>query len=213
MAESSRNREPAASRAAHACSINAARRPWEEMLWTERAQQLAFEWREMTRWSGEREPERKEERKSEKERRGGRERNKDRGEREKDETRVSRDRARCNARAALHKQRRASQSAPAKVTRVMSRCPLCRTNSATPKPVTRSDSGARGGSAGENETAITRREREDDEVRLGRAVRQASPWPSEFTETAVLCNVPSGIMTSSDGLKNDPIAAHLLSML
>lgn len=43
---------------------------------------------------------------------------------------LSHDRARCNARAAMHKQRRASQSAPAKVTRVMSRCPLCRTNSA-----------------------------------------------------------------------------------
>lgn len=42
----------------------------------------------------------------------------------------SHDRARCNARAAMHKQRRASRSAPAKVTRVMSRCPLCRTNSA-----------------------------------------------------------------------------------
>lgn len=43
---------------------------------------------------------------------------------------LSHDRARCNARAAMHKQRRASRSAPAKVTRVMSRCPLCRTNSA-----------------------------------------------------------------------------------
>jgi len=51
---------------------------------------------------------------------------------------LSHDRARCNARAAMHKQRRASRSAPAKVTRVMSRCPLCRTNSATrPKALSR----------------------------------------------------------------------------
>jgi len=58
-------------------------------------------------------------------------------EREREGERVSalsHDRARCNARAAMHKQRRASRSAPAKVTRVMSRCPLCRTNSAHSRP-------------------------------------------------------------------------------
>ncbi|KYN28054.1 hypothetical protein ALC57_02490 [Trachymyrmex cornetzi] len=57
----------------------------------------------------------------------------------------------------MHKQRRASRSAPAKVTRVMSRCPLCRTNSATrPKAHSRvrSDGGGGGGggaSAGREE--------------------------------------------------------------
>lgn len=86
----------------------------------------------------------------------------------------SRDRARCNARAAVHKQRRASQSAPAKVTRVMSRCPLCRTNSATrPKVVTSwSRSGAEGGGSARTRArervsfANARREAEEVEVRL-----------------------------------------------
>ncbi|KAL0124496.1 hypothetical protein PUN28_006383 [Cardiocondyla obscurior] len=71
---------------------------------------------------------------------------------------LSHDRARCNARAAMHKQRRASRSAPAKVTRVMSRCPLCRTNSATrPKAHSRarSDSGG-GASAGRRRRKPTR---------------------------------------------------------
>ena len=103
-------------------------------------------------------------------------------ERRKGRGRVSRDRARCNARAALHKQRRASQSAPAKVTRVMSRCPLCRTNSATrtrPKAVT---SLPRGGAQGVRKRARARastrqgresvraRERER-KLRLGWATR------------------------------------------
>lgn len=70
------------------------------------------------------ERERKRERETERERERGRR------VRERDAA-LSHDRARCNARAAMHKQRRASRSAPAKVTRVMSRCPLCRTNSAT----------------------------------------------------------------------------------
>lgn len=86
--------------------------------------------------------------------------------------RVSRDRARCNARAAVHKQRRASQSAPAKVTRVMSRCPLCRTNSATrPKAAARRaeqgrrEPSARRGAAAEGSIGIAgRRERKS---RLG----------------------------------------------
>lgn len=77
---------------------------------------------------------------------------------------MSRDRARCNARAAVHKQRRASQSAPAKVTRVMSRCPLCRTNSATrPKAAARRaeqgrrEPSARRGAAAEGSTGVVGR--------------------------------------------------------
>jgi len=79
-----------------------------------------------------------------------RERERGRRVRERDVA-LSHDRARCNARAAMHKQRRASRSAPAKVTRVMSRCPLCRTNSATrPKAHSRvrSDGGGGGGGGG-----------------------------------------------------------------
>jgi hypothetical protein len=92
------------------------------------------------------------------ERKGERERERERESacpgRERDGA-LSHDRARCNARAAMHKQRRASRSAPAKVTRVMSRCPLCRTNSATrPKALSRVRSRAarRGRRDGKEET-------------------------------------------------------------
>ncbi|KAG7207775.1 hypothetical protein KM043_009384 [Ampulex compressa] len=115
----------------------------------------------------------------------------------------------------MHKQRRASRSAPAKVTRVMSRCPLCRTNSATrPKAL------ANPTTVAPRRTALVRLsfgprprgsplppplrqssgEREVTEVRLGHApcrsqARGASPYAPELTETSALCNVAPGIMT------------------
>lgn len=105
---------------------------------------------------GKKERKRKEEKKAAREslrskRTRAREKERENRRRERDRRALSHDRARCNARAAMHKQRRASRSAPAKVTRVMSRCPLCRTNSATrPKALSsaRFDGRGEGGEGG-----------------------------------------------------------------
>lgn len=106
--------------------------------------------------------------------------------------RVSRDRARCNARAALYKQHvgrrspRSSQGHPGNVPMP----PMQDKFSHSTESVGRGLEGAQRWRA--RARATTERAREEVEVRLGHAVRRrASPCASEFTETAaVLCNVP-----------------------
>lgn len=88
--------------------------------------------------------------------------------------RLSHDRARCNARAAMHKQRRASRSAPAKVTRVMSRCPLCRTNSAT-RPKALSSPFRRVGGTRDERAEVDEEKEEEEEVETACPSRSSLP--------------------------------------